>query len=50
VILLAIVAAGGVSDIGGAQQSPVTPPVLRAPDVAYEPTPMEVVSSIASGF
>jgi hypothetical protein len=38
VILLAIVAAGGVSDIGGAQQSPVTPPVLRAPDVAYEPT------------
>ena len=46
VILLAIVAAGGVSDIGGAQQSPVTPPVLRAPDVAYEPTPMDVVHAM----
>jgi SAM-dependent methyltransferase len=46
VILLAIVAAGGVSDIGGAQQPPVTPPVLRAPDVAYEPTPMEVVHAM----
>jgi SAM-dependent methyltransferase len=46
VILLAIVAAGGVSDIGGAQQSPMTPPVLRAPDVAYEPTPMEVVHAM----
>jgi len=46
VILLAIVAAGGISDIGGAQQSPVTPPVLRAPDVAYEPTPMEVVHAM----
>jgi SAM-dependent methyltransferase len=46
VILLAIVAAGGVSDIGGAQQSPVTPPVLRAPDVAYEPTPIEVVHAM----
>src|SRR5216683_1055251 len=45
-ILLAIVAAGGVSDIGGAQQSPVAPPVLRAPDVAYEPTPMEVVHAM----
>ena len=45
-ILLAIVATGGVSDIGGAQQSPVTPPVLRAPDVAYEPTPMEVVHAM----
>jgi len=45
-ILLAIVAAGGVADIGGAQQSPVTPPVLRAPDVAYEPTPMEVVHAM----
>jgi SAM-dependent methyltransferase len=46
VILLAIVAAGGVSDLGGAQQSPVTPPALRAPDVAYEPTPMEVVHAM----
>jgi SAM-dependent methyltransferase len=46
VILLAIVTAGGVSDIFGAQQSPVTPPGLRAPDVAYEPTPMEVVHAM----
>jgi SAM-dependent methyltransferase len=45
-ILLAIIAAGGVADIGGAQQSPATPPVLRAPDVAYEPTPMEVVHAM----
>jgi SAM-dependent methyltransferase len=44
--LLALVVAGGVADIGGAQQSPVTPPVLRAPDVAYEPTPMEVVHAM----
>ena len=42
-MLLAVVAVSSVADIGGAQQSPVTPPVLRAPDVAYEPTPMEVV-------
>ena len=45
-ILLAIVAAGGVADIGGAQQSPVAPPALRAPDVRYEPTPMEVVHAM----
>jgi len=45
-ILLAIVAAGGVADIGGAQQSPGAPPALRAPDVAYEPTPMEVVHAM----
>jgi SAM-dependent methyltransferase len=44
--LLVLVAAGSVADIGGAQQSPVTPPVLRAPDVAYEPTPMEVVHAM----
>ena len=42
-MLLAIVAVGGVADTGRAQQSPVAPPVLRAPDVRYEPTPMEVV-------
>src|SRR6059036_3185777 len=42
-MLLAIVVVGGVADIGSAQQSPVAPPVLRAPDVRYEPTPMEVV-------
>jgi SAM-dependent methyltransferase len=46
-VLLAIVAAVGVADIGGAQQSPVTPPVLRAPDVAYEPTPMEAVQAMS---
>jgi SAM-dependent methyltransferase len=45
-ILLAIVAMGGVADIGGAQQSPVAPPALRAPDVRYEPTPMEVVHAM----
>jgi SAM-dependent methyltransferase len=45
-MLLALVVAGGVADIGGAQQSPVAPPVLRAPDVAYEPTPMEVVHAM----
>jgi SAM-dependent methyltransferase len=45
-ILLAIVASGGVADIGGAQQPPVAPPVLRAPDVQYEPTPMEVVQAM----
>jgi SAM-dependent methyltransferase len=45
-ILLAIVATACVADIGGAQQSPVAPPALRAPDVAYEPTPMEVVHAM----
>jgi SAM-dependent methyltransferase len=45
-ILLAMVAAGGIADIGGAQQSPVAPPALRAPDVRYEPTPMEVVHAM----
>jgi SAM-dependent methyltransferase len=45
-ILLAVAAAGGVADIGGAQQAPVAPPVLRAPDVRYEPTPMDVVHAM----
>lgn len=45
-ILLVIVAASGAAAIGSAQQSPVAPPVLRAPDVAYEPTPMEVVHAM----
>ena len=45
-MLLVLVAVGSVADIGGAQQSPVTPPVLHAPDVAYEPTPMEVVHAM----
>ena len=45
-ILLALVAVGSVADIGGAQQSPVAPPALRAPDVGYEPTPMEVVHAM----
>jgi len=45
-ILLAVAAASGVADIGGAQQAPVAPPVLRAPDVRYEPTPMEVVHAM----
>jgi len=42
-MVLAIAAVGGVADIGRAQQAPVAPPVLRVPDVRYEPTPMEVV-------
>src|SRR5262249_54951348 len=42
-MLLAIVAVGGGAGIGRAQQSRVARPVLRAPDVRYEPTPMEVV-------
>jgi SAM-dependent methyltransferase len=46
VILLVIVAATGVVAIGSAQQAPVAPPVLRAPDVRYEPTPMEVVHAM----
>jgi SAM-dependent methyltransferase len=45
-ILLAVVAVGGVADIGGAQQPPAAPPVLRPPDVRYEPTPMEVVQAM----
>jgi SAM-dependent methyltransferase len=45
-MMLAIVVVGGVADIGRAQQSPVAPPVLRAPDVRYEPTPMEVVHAM----
>jgi SAM-dependent methyltransferase len=45
-ILLALVATGLVADIGGAQQPPVAPPVLRAPDVRYEATAMEVVHAM----
>jgi SAM-dependent methyltransferase len=45
-IVLVIVAASCVAVIASAQQSPVAPPVLRAPDVAYEPTPMEVVQAM----
>ena len=45
-MLLAIVVAGCVASIGGAQQSPVAPPALRAPDVAYEPTATEVVHAM----
>ena len=45
-MLLALVAASCVAPIGDAQQSPVAPPALRAPDVAYEPTPTEVVHAM----
>ena len=45
-MLLAIVAAACAAPTGGAQQSPVAPPALRAPDVAYEPTATEVVHAM----
>ena len=47
-MLLAIVAAACAAPTGGAQQSPVAPPELRAPDVAYEPTATEVVHAMLS--
>ena len=42
-ILCAIVAAGCAAGIGCAQQPGMAPPALRAPDVRYEPTAMDVV-------
>jgi len=45
-MLLAIVAAACAAPTSGAQQSPVAPPALRAPDVSYEPTPTEVVHAM----
>jgi len=45
-MLLAIVAAACAAPNSGAQQSPVAPPALRAPDVSYEPTPTEVVHAM----
>lgn len=45
-IPLVIVAAIFLAAIGSAQQPPVAPPALRAPDVRYEPTPMEVVHAM----
>src|SRR5438876_2203037 len=47
-LLLAIVAAACAAPTGGAQQSPVAPPALRAPDVDYEPTATEVVHPMLS--
>ncbi|MBI2468704.1 MAG: hypothetical protein HYV62_12975 [Candidatus Rokubacteria bacterium] len=41
VFLCAIIAAGCMA--GGAQERAVTPPALRAPDVRYEPSEMDVV-------
>jgi len=45
-MLLAIVAAACAAPTGGAQQPPIAPPALRAPDVAYEPTATEVVHAM----
>jgi SAM-dependent methyltransferase len=45
-VLWVLVAASCVAAIGCAQQSPVAPPTLRAPDVTYEPTPIEVVHAM----
>ena len=42
-IVCAIVVASFVAGISSAQQPAVAPPALRAPDVRYEPTPMDVV-------
>ena len=42
-ILWVIVAASCIAGVGYAQQPAVAPPALRAPDVRFEPTPMDVV-------
>jgi SAM-dependent methyltransferase len=42
-IFCAIVAAGGIAGPGCAQQPGQATPVLRAPDVRYEPSPADVV-------
>ncbi|MBI2297289.1 MAG: class I SAM-dependent methyltransferase [Betaproteobacteria bacterium] len=42
-ILWAVVAASCIAGIGGAQQPAFPPPVQSAPNVRYEPTPMDVV-------
>ena len=46
VILCAIVAASCVAGIACAQQPAPAPLDLRAPDVRYEPTPMDVVQAM----
>lgn len=45
-ILCAVIAAGGMAGIGYAQQPAPAPPALRAPDVRYEPTAMDVVRAM----
>jgi SAM-dependent methyltransferase len=42
-ILWAVVAATCIASIGCAQQPAFAPPVLSAPNVRYEPTPMDMV-------
>lgn len=42
-ILCGIVATGCLAGIGCAQEPALAPPALRAPDVRYEPTAMDVV-------
>lgn len=45
-IVCAIVAASCLAGIGFAQQPTLAPPALRAPDVRYEPTAMDVVPAM----
>lgn len=45
-ILCAIVAASCMAGIGFAQQPAPAPPALRAPDVRYDPTAMDVVQAM----
>jgi SAM-dependent methyltransferase len=46
VVLCALVAASCVASISFAQPPALAPPALRAPDVRYEPTPMNVVHAM----
>lgn len=45
-ILCALAAASWVAGAGCAQQPTAAPPALRAPDVGYQPTPMDVVQAM----
>jgi SAM-dependent methyltransferase len=45
-LCFAVVAAGSIAPVGYAQPPPDAPPVLRAPDVRYEPTAPDVVQAM----
>ena len=45
-ILCALAAVSCAAGIGFAQQPALAPPALRAPDVRYQPTPMDVVQAM----